>query len=377
MSVQSTEGTVASEQSASTQSGETNSFANSLLAEAKASGHDIGDIIPDQPQDEAEVTPEAEPETTEQEQTEEQPEEQQEEVEQAPEPEHKSIDDQIKEAEAKGEKPPWYLSRIADETRKRKERDTQIEKLNTVSQGLYTENQQLKQQLTQASAPRPSAADPLADIFDDAGLERVSGVYRSVIRLAELNPDGAYDIPIKQSDGTEVRKDFTKEQLIDMKLDAQEMLQNGIPRRRAYLSKRIEADTKARQSYPELNDPQSGWVQMGQQFLRNMPELQRDPECWTWIARALRGWSLEQQGKNGEQKVNPKDAATKIVESAKVKKAPILPAARGFTPRKGADLDKAKKQMEERGDAQSAEKLLESLGVGGGPKSKRQQYVEA
>jgi hypothetical protein len=108
-------------------------------------------------------------------------------------------------------------------------------------------------------------------------------------------------------------------------------------------------------------------------FLRNMPELQRDPECWLWISRAIRGWQLEANSR----KASPQASAQKILRAKTQSKAPVTPTPRGMVRKAtNADFDTAKKQLAERGDEDAALKYLETLGVGGGPKSKRQVLVE-
>ena len=164
-------GTAVAEQSAPDNTGngakEPNAFERSLLADAAEMGHTVADPrLLEKPETEetevtddsiAEVTDETREAAENEAQTEEETEQEQETEETQVESEHKSIDDQIEEFKAKGEKPPWYLTRIAEGTRKLKDRTSQLEKATTVAKGLVQENQQLKQQLTTASAPRDPA----------------------------------------------------------------------------------------------------------------------------------------------------------------------------------------------------------------------------
>jgi hypothetical protein len=246
-------GTDESEQSASNTDAQDKptTLLSQLLTEAAADGHTIGPpqlpVKSETSEPEEETEEQGEPEIQEEpqiEEADEEPDEEQEAEEKQPVVQgKKSIEEQLKEYAAKGEKAPWYLSRIADETRKR-------HKINDVAQGLYTENQRLKQQLdqatAQATAPRPNGKDPLADIFDGAGLKRMNEMYKAVIRMAELNPDGAYDVSFKGADGKETKRDFTREQLVDMKLEAEEGLRTLIPQRAKYLEDRLAKDNEAR-----------------------------------------------------------------------------------------------------------------------------------
>jgi len=363
---QSDEGTVVSEQSEQEQAG--SSFQDSLLKDAADMGHSVGP--PKDEETESDETPEAETETEveaegeqvegekeEESEGEEQTEEQEQKEELKPAAEHKSIDEQIKEFTEKGEKPPWYLTRISAETRKRQER-------TEVSKKLFVENQQLKQQLATAAAPRPTSSDPLIDVYTDAQFAQVESMYEQISDLPDLYPDGINE-EVTLPDGSKV-SDVSHETLVKWKRQAEKMLRTGIPDRKKFVQARYQQDNEARKIYPELNDEDSGWVQMGQQLIAAVPELTRVPDCWLWLGRALRGYQLEQaqaaQKKNG--------AAKKIVEARSQKKAPVLPKSRGFIQRSGADLDAAKKRFAEKGDQESAEAYLEARGVGGGPKSR-------
>lgn len=339
-----------------------------LLKLARDMGSVIGDpkIEPSESEESEEEEEEQSAESAEEETENE--EEQQEEEESEEQEEEEEAEEEPEKVAAEKEWPESAKRRVAEESEKRRLRTEELKQANERADQLAAQNQQLRQQLAVAQAPKPNARDPLADIFDEAGLRRVEGVYKGVIRLAELNPDGADDVPVKQQDGTEKRLNFTREQLVDMKLDAEDMLRNGIPQRRTYLAKRQRNDLETLEIYPELKDEKSGWVALGQQFLTTVPELQRDPEVWRWIARAIRGYQVEMALKDGKGAPS-KNGASAVAAAKRQTKAPIVPKTRGLSRRRpGGDVDTALTELKTKGDAESGEKYLESIGIGGGRK---------
>jgi len=75
--------------------------------------------------------------------------------------------------------------------------------------------------------------------------------------LADENPDGAVDIVVGRRDGKDVKEDFTPEQLLKMRKNADKAIRKFIPERRTYLQQRVAADAQAAEVYPELKDPDS------------------------------------------------------------------------------------------------------------------------
>lgn len=280
---------------------------------------------------------------------------------------HKSIDEQIKALKAAGKPVPWYFNRIQKLTKQRIERDGKIEKITATAQALYRENQQLKANPVAASVDQ---SDPLANCFTEQDLVGKQREAEKWLAWCEHNRNGG---TAKIGDD-EVELD--SDQVIDLKLGCEKTLREGIPNRRQYIQNRLQMDAKAVEIYPELRDPTSVFRQESDDILRAFPILQKLPDVRIWIGHAIAGRNAYLAKANGKTK-GKQSSTSRIVKSAKTKVAPTTAKTRGFVPR-GSSVDKetARKDLQQKGDADSAEKYLEKLGVGGG-RSTKFERVEA
>lgn len=339
------------------------SFEDALLKAAAEDGHVIGEPP------KAEAEPEANPEETEVEETESKPDdatkieekpEDEAEVDEKPEEERKSIESQIADAKAKGEKPKWYLSRIAEGTAAKKRANDRADKAESLVQ-------QYQAQLQQTVAPRPTEDNPFVDVQDVNALDRLERSYEKTIDLADENPDGAVDVVIGRdpATGREIKQDFTPEQLMSLRKKADKAIRKFIPERRDYLAQRAVADAQALEVYPELKDPESDFAKaagfLAQRLLNG--QAQKDPTLLVWIGHAVKGYqdSLKRNGKTTMEVKSP--AAKQIIESARQKVAPTPTKTRSFVERRtsSANLEKLNKKFEETGTQESAEELVGAL----------------
>ncbi len=338
------------------------SIADSLLELAKAEGHDIGDV-PVTPPSATEETQPPEGDDAPEDETvvDEQPEETA-----PPATEHKSIEAQIAEAKAKGEKPAWYLTRIAEESEKRRRANSDAETLRSDLQAARTEAQQYQQQLAQASAPRPTPNAPLADIYDEPSLRRVEDSYEKILEFAELNRDGATDVVVgRDKDGNPVKQDFTPEEVAQLRLKADRALRRDIPQRRQLLVARAQMDAQALEIYPELKDAQNPMTQEVLAVLKTNPMVAEvlGPEALIWIGHALKGREAFLKSRNGNGTGTARtDSAQRIVKAATQKIAPTQPKTRSFTERRsGSDLAQLNQRLEEEGSEEAGLEYLNAL----------------
>lgn len=352
-----------------------NSFANALLEEARDLGHIIGEPLRTQSetaQGGAEETETEQPEEipaeteTETEQTEQvaaetsQAEEEETESETDEETPHGSIEDQLKDYAARGEKPPWYLTRIAEGTRKKNEWKTKAEQAINLSQQLDQENKNLQQQLESQGVSAPAnLSDPILRVWNETDIQNLTRECNRWITWATKNPNGGEAVVGKDpKTGEDITKYLSDEEAVSLKLAAEATLRDGIPNRRNFLAARNEADHIAKQIYPDLADANSPVTRFVNDTLRALPALQLVPDIKIWLGHALRGFVQFNAERNGKGK---NDVQKKIVQSATTKKAPTLAKTRGFIPRvSDADLDKATKDLQTKGDAEAAEKWLEA-----------------
>lgn len=325
------------------------SAADRLLQVASEQGLEIDDDDLPKDQPPPPEKPDAETET---EPEKDLPAEQPEETETETEP--KETDKDQDKDKPKGEEwPDSAKRRVAEESaakrRYLKERDELQEQLDRVSA-----------QLQQASAPRPTAQSPLADVYTDADLAKVERTYETMLEFAEKNRDGAENVLVgKESDGKEIRKDFTPQEIADLKVKADRMLRKEIPSRRAYLAERVKQDSIAAELYPEFKDPNSDYAKQAMTVLRNVPELETliGPEVLIWIGHALKGRDIaitNANGKNGKGKKD--DTVERVTKAAQTKVAPTPTKTTAVLDRKGviADVASAEKKLEETGSEEDA-----------------------
>ncbi len=336
------------------------SFEDALLKAAVEDGHTIG---PPKAETEAEAKPE-EPGT---------------ETESEPETVAESETDDDAETEeekpsAKKDKWPESASkRVAEETAKRKRANERADKAEALAA-------QFQAQLTQTVAPRPTEDNPFGDVQDVNALDRLERSYEKTMDLADENPDGAVDVVIgRGTDGKEIRKDFTPEELVILRKKADKAIRKFIPERRTYLQQRAVADAQALEVYPELKDPDSDFTKaagyLAQRLLTG--EAQKDPTLLVWIGHAVKGYqeSLKRNGNTETQVKSPE--AKRIVESARTKVAPTPTKTRSFVERRtsSANLEKATKKFEETKTEEAAEEMLAAIFSQRGGGSKRLEPI--
>lgn len=265
---------------------------------------------------------------------------------------------------AKQTDPEKLHARIVDETRKRKQRTQERDDYKAELDEVRAERDAYRQQLAVAQRPRPTVSDPLADVHDEASLQAAEAQIEEVLEFAESHPDGAQDVVMgKDANGKDILQDFTREQIAQIKINAGRRLRKEIPQRRALLVQRAQMDAEAVKSYPDFKDPDSELSQEAGQWLRQFPEIMRFPDALMCIGDFIEGRKIRLSKANGQKNGKNGDATVKrIVESSKTKLAPTATKSRAFeSTRRGADLTKLEKRLEERGDTESAEAYVGAI----------------
>jgi hypothetical protein len=234
--------------------------------------------------------------------------------------------------------------------------------------------EQLSAQLQAIPAAGPPATmqDPLADVVDSAGLARAKKQFKEMLRFAEENPDGADDVLIGTDEkGREVRMDYSRKDIVEMKLTAQEVLQEGIPARRSYLNQVGGHIETAKEIYPDLLAQEANEVNtMADEILRAVPEIKRSPEWILWLGDAVAGRRARLAKANGAPTRSPSGkpltkSQAALVNAPKVPIAPSVAKSRavgsGVAPatRVVEELEKAKKAHIESGfSSETLERLI-------------------
>jgi hypothetical protein len=190
------------------------------------------------------------------------------------------------------------------------------------------------------------------------------------------DPEKAENVLLgKDEAGNEVRRSYSKEELVEMKVKSDRILRNAVPAKAQYLQQRAVLDQDARRIHPELYDENSEIHQEAVLIVSQCPEIMRFPDFPIWIGDAIKGRNArlaeEAAAKNGaDGKVGadgkPLSAATKaLLNAPKLKPAPGIPKNRSVTgsERLGSgrdvDVEEARKELSKhRGSDDAMEKFI-------------------
>lgn len=317
------------------------SFADALVQIASESGHEIGDV---EVAEKSPETEEADIPSVEETETEE---------ETAETPEDK--DDE----KPKGDK-LVPLSEVLEERAKKK-------RANERADNAEAQLQALQSQLANTVGPRPTEADPFIDVQDTTALDRLERSYDNVLEMADTSPDSLVEQAVeaeKKNSGKDLLERFTPEQIVAMaKRKAEKAIRKQIPERRTYLQQRAMADQQALQVYPELQENEEFRQAAGflaQSLLSG--NAMKAPDALIWIARAVKGYQMEQK-RNGHDSTKVKTPeAKRIVEASRQKIAPTPTRSRSIPERRGTvNLEKASQKFEETGSPEDAENVVAAL----------------
>jgi hypothetical protein len=230
-------------------------------------------------------------------------------------PSEASADEGAEEPEVPKDWVPSAKARVAEEARKRRERTAERDQWKA-------EAERLNAQLQQATAVQLRPTKALSEVVDRQSLTAAENHWKEIRRFARTNPDGAEDVLVgKDANGNEIRRDFPREEIIQMGLDADEAME-ALPARRAFVAEAEAQIAQARAVYPDL------WkaTEAGQQaagIVQRAPWILQEPDWAFVIGDYLAGRKLRmaRQGKSGGGKaLSP--GAQAILGAPKVAPAP-------------------------------------------------------
>lgn len=154
----------------------------------------------------------------------------------------------------------------------------------------------------------PTAADPLADIEDEAALDQKLTQTRQLRKFALANPDGAFvdakgnvlDVADPENP-PEGATHVGKKRIGELLAETEELLQQHGPARRAFLAQRATAEKQALADFPFLKDKKSQGYQAVEATLAYAPQLRSLPGIKHVLADAFIGRfvRMEEQKKAG------------------------------------------------------------------------------
>jgi hypothetical protein len=225
--------------------------------------------------------------------------------------------------------PKTAKARVADEARKRRERTKERDQWKATAENLYAQLQE-----TGSRQLPPSTA--LTEVVDRPSLTAAEKHWKEIRRFARTHPDGADDVLVgKDAQGNEIRRDYTREQIIQMGLDADEAFE-ALPARRAFIAEAEKQTEVAKKVYPDLfKDTATG--REAAQVVQRAPWILQTEDWALCLGDYLAGRKarLGRQGKNGKP-LSPQAQA--ILSAPKVTKAPGVIKSRSASsgPERGA-----------------------------------------
>lgn len=286
--------------------------------------------------------------------------------------------------EHKADWPPAALERIHKATAKAKARLARAEAAETAKAELETEVATLRERVLTTAPVRvaPTAADPLADVTNVAELQGEIEHYESLLEFASLNPNGKEDVPVidlatgkpkLDADGQPVTRDYSAEELAEMRFRAESILRKAVPNKARYLEARAAADKEAREVYPEIfaADPvtkkPTPEATMRQKLWEILPEMSRFEDPEVMIGHLIRGLkahiadSAKATSARADKAVNGKQPSEELkpfLNQQRVKQAPHVPGTLGTAGGKAKAEETGLKRASERvlaGEGEAAE----------------------
>jgi hypothetical protein len=285
---------------------------------------------------------------------------------------------QAREKPIPEEWPESAKRRVAQEVHKRRERTGERDALWQQNQQLSAAVQQLQ---AQAEIQRPTEKDPLADVMNFPALQQVKTLNENLEDFCDRNPDGADNVLTGYDpQGNEVRRDYSVEEIRDMKAFAKQQLRQ-VPVRAVYLEDLVQKNAIAQELYPEMYERGTQEAQLAEVILQAIPEIQRRSDFPLWLGAAIDGFkgqgsrvNSERQSANGKP-LSPEAQA--IFNQPKLRAAPGVAkrvgpeiGSRGAE-RGGAEVKRAREEFEQGGFSDEgleklvAAKLERKIGRGG------------
>jgi hypothetical protein len=226
--------------------------------------------------------------------------------------------------------PKTAKARVAEEARKRRERTKERDEWKATAEGLHAQLQQVTSQQLQ-----PTKA--LGEVVDRQSLNAAETHWKEIRRFARTHPDGAEDVLIgKEPDGTEIRRDYTREQIIQMNLDADEALE-ALPAKREFVAKAEKETETAKKVYPDLfRDTEAGREAAG--IVQRNPWVLQQEDWALCVGDYLAGRKarLARQGKPNKNGKVLSPGAQAILGAPKVAPAPGVIKSRSASGGPGA-----------------------------------------
>jgi len=277
--------------------------------------------------------------------------------------------------------PPDALAQVMADRKKRKDRTAERDKAIAGETKATKRAEAAEAKLAELSKRQPvrvtpTPQDPLADVNTIEELDQEEKGLEDLLEWATRNPNGLQDVLLRKNpDGSEIRRDYTAEQMAEIRLDAERKLRKAVPARKAYIQDRSVNDDVARQMYPEVFEEGTPEHNVAHNVvLKALPEILRSSDGMLNLAifvRGLKAHLRDVMAAKAEANGNGQSPTVAAVQAAKkTPKAPpatTLRSAPARTPagagaRSDDDVDAAERAaFESGGDEEAVGDLIGEL----------------
>jgi len=279
-------------------------FSNSFLSEPGKTDLEGSEIKPEEETAETEATAESEQEVLSQDETNETTEDKTDSDSEA----EKAEGDE--EGESERGLPKGVKKRIDKLTAKRREAESEVERLK-----LEVDN--LRQEASQKPVRNHDPKNPYSNLTSMDLIQKEAEQARQIRRWCELNPDGA---TVKDKDGNET--DYSAEDVRNIKIKSMDAIEEHLPKQARYLEQVNAMDQIAVKEYPWWKDKAAKERVIAEKFLEAFPEIKRFPDYRVVVGDYLRG-------------IQSREASSR---TKTVQRAPVQPRP-GTTPAQRSERD--------------------------------------
>jgi hypothetical protein len=296
----------------------------------------------------------AEEEPEPEEQPEEQPEPAETEEQPAEEPAPAAAEAEAEDQHVPEDWPATAKARVAEEARKRRDRTIERDQWKAEAAKLFL-------QLNEVTSQKLRPTKALSEVVDRQSLAVAENHWKEIRRFARGNPDGADEVLIgHDANGNEIRRDFSREEIIQMGLDADEAME-ALPFKRAFVAETEAQIEQAKAAYPDLwRETEAG--RQAAAIVQRAPWVLQEPD-WPFVIGdylAGRKMRLAKQGKGGPaSKAGLSPGAQAILGAPKVAPAPGVIKSRSAS----GGLGPARGGGGERVDAKQADEEFYAKGM--------------
>lgn len=178
--------------------------------------------------------------------------------------------------------PKGVKKRIDKLIAKRREAETEVERLRA-------EMERLEQEANKP-AQTPTKSNPYTNLSTAEAVQKEIEQAKQIRRWCEMNPDGAI---ITDANGNE--QEYSAEEVRNIKIKALDALEEHLPARLNYLQNYQQAEQVVNKEYPWWKDKSAQERQIAEAFVKHFPEITKFPDYKMVVGDYIRGVKAREQ----------------------------------------------------------------------------------